>query len=292
MARRIAREPRRDDRARGRRRALQPRPLGPSGRRRRRVARDSGRRAHRAGRHQLLRGHGHEPARLRDAGTPRAHGRAVLRDGRLARAAPEKPARADDAPEPSLLHRRAAGRPAHLVVRWRLRPHALLSRARRRAALAPHGARSLCGIAAATRSTRPGATATSSCRTGTRRAASAASSSTTSARPRSRPASRSRERSAKPFRGPGCRSRASARDAVRRARARVPAAAPRALRRVQPRLRPRHALRPADRRARGIHPDVAAAAGALGVRLDAGAGLGGSLALSEYLRPRDWLGEA
>ena len=100
------------------------------------------------------------------------------------------------------------GRRARLVVRRRLRPHALLSRARGRAALAPHGARSLRRHrAAATRSTRPGATAISSCRTGTRRAASAASSSTISTRPPSRPASRSRARSAKPSRGPGCRSR-------------------------------------------------------------------------------------
>src|SRR5262245_26221193 len=63
--------------------------------------------------------------------------------------------------------------------------------------------------------------------------------------------------------------------ALRRARARVPAAAPRALRRVQPRLRPRHAVRAADRRPRRVHPDVAAAAGALGVRLEAPAGLRG-----------------
>jgi coproporphyrinogen III oxidase len=59
----------------------------------------------------------------------------------------------------------------------------------------------------------------------------------------------------------------------RRARARVPAASPRPLRRVQPRLRPRDPLWTADRRPRRVHPDVASAARALGVRLDARSGL-------------------
>src|SRR5690606_10098003 len=60
--------------------------------------------------------------------------------------------------------------------------------------------------------------------------------------------------------------------AIRRARASVPALPARPLRRVQPGLRPRHPLRPAERRPRRIDPDEPAAAGALGVRLRARTG--------------------
>ena len=56
---------------------------------------------------------------------------------------------------------------------------------------------------------------------------------------------------------------------LRRARARLPGLPPRPLRRVQPRLGPRHAVRPAIGRAHRIDPDVAAAAGAVALRLDA-----------------------
>ena len=53
-------------------------------------------------------------------------------------------------------------------------------------------------------------------------------------------------------------------DAVRRARARLPGVPPRPLRRVQPRLGPRHAVRPAVGRPHRGDPDVAAAARASG----------------------------
>ena len=63
---------------------------------------------------------------------------------------------------------------------------------------------------------------------------------------------------------------------LRRTRARVSVAAPRPLRRVQPALRPRHAFRLAERRPHRIDPDVAAAAGSLGLRRTAGARQPGS----------------
>ncbi len=50
----------------------------------------------------------------------------------------------------------------------------------------------------------------------------------------------------------------------------VPAVPPRPLRGVQPGVRPRHDLRPADQRPHRIDPDVAAAVGALGIRLPGG----------------------
>lgn len=50
-----------------------------------------------------------------------------------------------------------------------------------------------------------------------------------------------------------------------RARAPVPAVSPRPLRRVQPGVGSRHAVRAANRRAHRVHPDVDAAAGALGI---------------------------
>ncbi len=78
---------------------------------------------------------------------------------------------------------------------------------------------------------------------------------------------------------------AAPRDALRRARARVPAVAARALRGVQPGARPRHAVRPADRRAHRVDPDVAAAARALGVRLDAGAGVARGCARARVAAP-------
>ena len=69
--------------------------------------------------------------------------------------------------------------------------------------------------------------------------------------------------------------------ALRRARARLPGLPPRALRRVQPRVRPRHAVRPAVGRPHRIDPDVAAAGGEVALRLEAGA----RHARGEPLRP-------
>ena len=66
MACRAAGKPGGSHRARGWRRALQPRPLGAPGRRRWRVARPQGRRTDRTGRRQFLGSIGHEPSRLRD----------------------------------------------------------------------------------------------------------------------------------------------------------------------------------------------------------------------------------
>ncbi len=63
-----------------------------------------------------------------------------------------------------------------------------------------------------------------------------------------------------------------------RSRARFPAVPPRPLRGVQPGVRPGHPVWPAVRWPYRIHPDVAASAGALGVRLRAGARIGGSAA--------------
>src|SRR5262249_55965114 len=56
--------------------------------------------------------------------------------------------------------------------------------------------------------------------------------------------------------------------ALRRARARLAAATARPLRRVQPDLRSRDAVRAQDAGPRRVDPDVAAAAGALGLRRD------------------------
>ena len=65
---------------------------------------------------------------------------------------------------------------------------------------------------------------------------------------------------------PADRAPAQVDEPIRRARAAVSGAPPRPLRRVQPDLRPRHAVRPQDRRPHRVDPDVAAAAGALGLR--------------------------
>ena len=161
--------------------------------------------------------------------------------------------------------RRKAGRRTGLVVRRRLRSHAVLRfRGRRvhwhrtaRAACAPSGRMS-------TRASRSGATTTSSSSTATNRAASAGCSSTISTSGASTRASPSCAASATITCRPICRIVQNAQGhALRRARARVPAVPARALRRVQPGLRPRHAVRPAVRRAHRIDPDVAAAAGAV-----------------------------
>ena len=72
------------------------------------------------------------------------------------------------------------------------------------------------------------------------------------------------------------------RPALRRARARLPDLPARPLRRVQPRLRPRHAVRPAIGRAHREHPDVDAAGRHLALRLAAGAGLARGAALQRF----------
>ena len=93
-----------------------------------------------------------------------------------------------------------------------------------------------------------GATTISSSSIATRRAASAACSSTISTSAASSAASRISAAVGDRFpRRVSADRRAPPRDAVRRARARVPAVPARALCRIQSRLRPRHAVRPADR---------------------------------------------
>ena len=206
---------------------------------------------------------------------PELAGATLARARRVAGGASAQSARADQPRQRALLRGAAAGRRADLVVRRRLRPDAVLSGRRGRAALAPHRARPVRAVRRrrATPSTRPGATAISSSSTATRRAASAACSSTTSTRTASSAASPTSARSATASSMPTCRSSQRAtRHALRRARARVPAVPARPLRRVQPGLGPRHAVRPAVGRSHREHPDEPAAAGALRIRLRAGAG--------------------
>src|SRR5690606_38978870 len=75
-----------------------------------------------------------------------------------------------------------------------------------------------------------------------------------------------RERPPRDPRGVPAARRQAPRHTLRRARARLAAAAARPLRRVQPRLRPRHAVRPPDGREHRGDPRVHAAAGRLGLR--------------------------
>ncbi|VEB40645.1 Coproporphyrinogen-III oxidase, aerobic [Chromobacterium violaceum] len=74
-----------------------------------------------------------------------------------------------------------------------------------------------------------------------------------------------------------------------RPRAPVPAVPARPLRRIQPGLGPRHAVRPAVGRPHRIDTDVDAAAGALGIRLPAGAGQPEARLYTDFLPPRDWV---
>ena len=205
----------------------------------------------------------HGELRPEFAATLPGDGLALLRRRRLARPAPEEPARADGARQLPLP---AARRRA--LVRRRRRSDALLSRARGRRALPSHLEDRLRSprSPASTRASRSGATSTSICRI------------------------------ASETRGVGgiffdqlqrdpARDFAFVRDAgdafleaylpiVRRRKPRAwsererqfQLLAPRPLRRVQPALRSRHHVRPQDRRAHRVDPDVAAAAGALGVR--------------------------
>ena len=77
--------------------------------------------------------------------------------------------------------------------------------------------------------------------------------------------------------------------ALRRARARLPGLPPRPLRGVQPRLGPRHALRPAVGRAHRVDPHVAAAAGEVALRLETRGGHARGEAHHRIPRPRDWV---
>src|SRR5690606_4978345 len=74
-------------------------------------------------------------------------------------------------------------------------------------------------------------------------------------------------------------------DAVRRARAELPALPARPLRRIQPRVRPRHALRPPVGRPCGVDPRLDAAARGLALRLEARAGLAGGAPLQRLPAP-------
>ena len=115
-------------------------------------------------------------------------------------------------------------------------------------------------------SSRPGATATSSCRTATSRAAPAASSTTTTSAATPTPISPSRAMSG--WRS-STRSRASCaggwREPWTAEEREHQLVAARPLRGIQPDPRPRHAVRPEDRRQRRGHPDEPAARGEVAV---------------------------
>ncbi len=109
--------------------------------------------------------------------------------------------------------------------------------------------------ASTTSATRRGATSTSSCRTATSRAASAASSTTTSTPATGTPTSPSPRTSAAPSSTstpPSCGGNFET--AWTDGRSRRATDPPRPLRRVQPALRPRHDVRPEDRRQCRIDP--------------------------------------
>ncbi len=80
--------------------------------------------------------------------------------------------------------------------------------------------------------------------------------------------------------------RAAHERAVDRGRARAPARAPRPLRRVQPAARPRHQVRPDDRRQRRGDPDVAAARGEVAL-ISSGPRAFGALVSSSEPEARD-----
>ena len=192
----------------------------------------------------------------------RRAGSALLRLGHLAGGAHALAQGAGGAHEHPL-HRHHAR-----LVRRRRRPHADGAARRRHARRSTPRSRppATRTTPATTRASRNGATSTSICRIAARRAASAASSTTISTAATSRATSPSPAPSARP-------SSTSIPQIVRRhmnepwtaGRARAPAGAPRPLRRVQPAARPRHQVRPDDRRQRRGDPDVPAARGALAV---------------------------
>ena len=92
---------------------------------------------------------------------------------------------------------------------------------------------------------------------------------------------------ATPSSTPTCRSSRRRKDEpYTRAASALPGVPPRPLRRVQPDLRPRHALRPEDGRPHRVDPDVAAAAGALAVRLPPRARHARGGVVRVYLKPR------
>src|SRR6185295_18430254 len=193
---------------------------------------------------------------------------------RLARLPSAEPLRPDDPRERPLLPRRESGRGARLVVRRRLRPDALLPVPRRRARLAPGGAGDL-------RAVRRGRLSPPQALVRRVLPFEAPGRDPRRRRPVLR---RSRRRGLfpqlrVPARGGGrlprrlpADRRAPARPSLGRARARVPAPPPGALRRVQPAVRSRHPVRHPVARQDRIDPDVAAAAGRLGLRLAPRAG--------------------
>ena len=184
------------------------------------------------------------------------------------------------------------GRRARVLVRRRHGPDALLRLRGGRAPLPcrPAATRWRRSATTSTRASRTGATSTSSSSTATSRAASAASSSTTS------PSSASTQGFAM-LRSVGDAFLAAylpiverrRDDAVRRARARLPGLPPRPLRRVQPRVGPRHAVRPAVGRAHRGDPDVDAAAGAGATNGRPRTARPRRRSTRDFLRPRDWI---
>ena len=177
------------------------------------------------------------------------------------------------------------------VVRRRRRPDAVLPLPRGRRPLPPHLEAGVCTRHAAAgrlrRASRSGATTTSSCRTAASRAASAASSSTTSKATSKRCSPSCATRRRLPRRVPADRPPAQGR-AVHRASSGLPGVPPRPLRRVQPALRPRHDLRPEDRRPHRVDPDVAAAASSAGCTTTTPSPARARRSCTSYLKPRDW----
>ncbi len=119
---------------------------------------------------------------------------AIRRLRHLARRSHDESVRPGRAPQPALPRRRAA--PGSAAARTSRRPSR--SRRTRRSSTARCGARARRTARARTRSSRPGATATSTCRTARSRAASAGSSSTIWRAAMRRPTSPSCARSARP----------------------------------------------------------------------------------------------
>ena len=113
------------------------------GRRRRAHADPARRRRVRAGRRRVLRCLRHDAAAVGQRGAAGARRRVVARGRRLAGVPSAQPLRADHARQRAPLPRDARRRDGGVVVRRRLRPHAVLPVRRGRAALAPHRARAV-----------------------------------------------------------------------------------------------------------------------------------------------------
>jgi hypothetical protein len=229
-------------------------------------------------------------AGLGDGGAARAR-RALLPGARRVAGPPSRePVRPDHPRQRPLHRRRAPRRAAGVVVRRRLRPDALLPVRGGRRRLAPDGARRLRavrggGLPALQALVRRVLLPAPPRRDARRRRPLLRRLDAGGASARSRSCAASATASCPPT----CRSSSAAAPPLGRARARLPALPPRPLRRVQPALRPGHAVRHPVRRPHRVDPDVAAAAGALGVRLEGGAGVARGAADRDFLRPRDWL---